>query len=150
MRRIIILILTCLTLSCACDVYAARPQRSAKTVKKERRAAAGEVERTRKKITQNTAETRRQLNRLASLTAEAKRQNTLIANLKSEIAKLDNQISLLDDSIAVMEKNISTLRNVYAENLRTSRKRRQQMSTLSLVLSSQSFTEAYRRLRYIR
>lgn len=148
MRRFLIIILACLTLASAVDLSAAS-RRTAKNVKKERRAAAGEIERTRKKIKQNTAETRRQLNRLASLTAETKRQNEVIADLNKNIAALNKQIKTLDDSIAVMERNIASLRSAYAENLRAMRARRQQMSSLALIFSSHSFTEAYKRYRYI-
>lgn len=148
MYRLLILLLTCLTLA-AFDSDAAKPKRNAQSVKKERRAAAGELERTRKQINQNTAETRRQLNRLASLNAEAERSSRQIDNLRHEIAELDSSIAVSDDSIAVLEKDISALRSSYAENLRAMRSRRQQMSTLTLLFSAADFSEAYRRYRYM-
>ena len=55
MYRLLILLLTCLTMVSAFDCDAAKPKRNAQSVKKERRAAAGEVERTRNQINQNTA-----------------------------------------------------------------------------------------------
>lgn len=149
MHRLLILLLTCLTLTAAFDGYAAKPKRNSQSIKKERRAAAGEVEQTRKQINQNTAETRRQLNRLATLNAEAERSSKQIDVIRREIADLDSCISLSDDSIAAMETDMASLRKAYAENLRAMRSRRQQMSTLALVFSASNFTEAYKRYRYM-
>lgn len=133
----------------AFDGSAARPKRNAQSVKKERRVAAGELERTRKKINQNTAETKRQLNRLASLNADAERSTRLIEDLRRELAEIDGRISALDDTIARMDKNLAALRESYADNLRSMRSRRQQMSSLAMIFSSSNFTEAYRRYRYL-
>ena len=149
MHRFLILLLTCMSIALAFDSLAARPKRNAQSVKKERRLAAGELERTRKQINQNTAETKRQLNRLASLTADAERSNRLIDGLRREISDIDSRINALDDTIALMDKNLAALRESYAENLRSTRSRRQQMSTLAMIFSSSSFTEAYRRYRYL-
>lgn len=149
MRRFLILFLSLLVLSISVDVSAAKPKRNAQSVKKERRATAGEVEQTRKQINQNTAETRRQLNRLASLTADAERSSKLIENLNKEIADIDNRIKGLDDSIATMERNLESLRRSFSQNLRDIRSARQQMNPMALVFSSKSFTDAYRRYRYV-
>ncbi|MDE6368795.1 MAG: peptidoglycan DD-metalloendopeptidase family protein [Muribaculaceae bacterium] len=149
MHRLLILLLTCLTMASAFDCDAAKPKRNSQSVKKERRAAAGEVERTRKQINQNTAETRRQLNRLASLNAEAARSGKQIDILRREIAELDSCIAVSNDSIAFMEGNLASLRRAYGDNLRAMRSRRQQMSTLALVFSASDFNEAYRRYRYM-
>ena len=126
MHRFLILLLTCMSIALAFDSLAARPKRNAQSVKKERRLAAGELERTRKQINQNTAETKRQLNRLASLTADAERSNRLIDGLRREISDIDSRINALDDTIALMDKNLAALRESYAENLRSTRSRRQQ------------------------
>lgn len=150
MQKLIILLITCLSMAFATiDTTAAPPKRNAQSVKKERRAAAGEVERTRKEIKQNTAETHRMLNRLSSLTAEAERSEKAIVGLNSRIAELDSQIIVLDDTISKMEHSLSILKSAYAENLRAIRTRRQQMSTLAMIFSSRNFTEAYRRYRYM-
>ena len=133
----------------AIEADGATPKRNAQSVKKERSATAGEVERTRKEIKKNTAETHRMLNKLSSLTAEAERSEKAIAGINREIAALDSQIIVLDDTISKMEKNLSALRTAYAENLRAMRARRQQMSTLALIFSASNFTEAYRRYRYM-
>lgn len=150
MQRLIILLLTCLTMAFAViEADSATPKRNAQNVKKERRAAAGEVERTRKQIKQNTAETHRMLNKLSSLNAEAARSEKAIAGINREIAALDSQIIVLDDTISKMERTLSTLRSSYADNLRAIRARRQQMSTLAMIFSAANFTEAYRRYRYM-
>ncbi len=150
-RLVIILLIIFATIAGAADLSAAKPKagRNAQSVKKERRIAAGEVERTRKEINQNSGETRRQLNKLASLNAEADRSSRLIEQLDGEIDRLSRDIALLDDTIASLEHNRSTLRSAYADNLRTMRDRRRSMSVMSMLFASSSFTEAYRRYRYL-
>lgn len=151
MHRLIITLITVLTLAFVGDCsYAATPQRNAQNVKKERKATASEVEKTRKEIKRNTAETHKMLNKLSSLKAESQRSEKAIAGINRDIAALDSQIIVLDDTIAKMEGNLTTLRRAYGENLRSMRARRQQMSTLAMIFSSQSFTEAYRRYRYMK
>lgn len=151
MQRLLILLIASLAIALAPDfAWGATPKRNAQSVKKERRAAAGEIERTRKELSRNTAETHKMLNRLSSLNAEARRSEKAIGALNREIAKLDSQIIALDDTISKMENTLATLRSSYAENLRAMRARRQQMSTLALVFSSSNFTEAYRRYRYMK
>lgn len=110
---------------------------------------AGEVERTRKQISQNTNETRRQLNRLESLTAEAGKCEKSISDLNKRISALDSRIKAMDDSISRMEHDLGVIRTAYAQNLRDMRSRRQLMSELAIIFSSSSFTEAYRRHRYL-
>lgn len=149
MRRLItIFLISILTAAFSGDIEARAP-RTAKSIKKERTATAKDVEKTRKKITQNTAETKRQLNRLATLEAQSKRQSQLIAGMKANLAELTSKIQVMDDSIAAMQHDIDVLRAAYAENLRAIRARRQQMSTMAMLFSSKSFTEAYKRYRYI-
>ncbi len=150
-RLVIILLIIFATIAGAADLSAAKPKagRNAQSVKKERRIAAGEVERTRKEINQNSGETRRQLNKLASLNAEADRSSRLIEQLDGEIDRLSRDIALLDDTITSLEHNRSTLRSAYADNLRTMRDRRRSMSVMSMLFASSSFTEAYRRYRYL-
>lgn len=150
MRRLLLLLLSCVLIASAADISAAKPKRTSKSVKKERRMTANELERTRKQISQNTAETRRHLNRLQSLTAETRRCEKSIADLTARIATLDRRIKEMDDSIATMERNLTLLKDAYANNLRDMRARRQLMSETSILLSSSSFTEAYRRYRYLR
>lgn len=151
MHRLIISFITVLTLAFVFECsFAAQPQRNAQSLKKERKATANEVEKTRKEIKRNTAETHKMLNRLSSLTAESQRSEQAIAGINKDIAALDSQIIVLDDTIAKMEHTLSALRTAYGENLRAMRARRQQMSTLAMIFSSQSFEEAYRRYRYMK
>lgn len=149
MNRLLIIILSCLMMASAPEVSADRRARTSKSVKQERKATAGEIERTRNQISKNTAETRRQINRLESLNAEVEKQDELVGKLKADITALDIRIKSLDDSIAAMDRDIKVLRESYAENLRIMRERRQTMSSLSFIFSSRSFTEAYKRYRYL-
>lgn len=150
MKRFLLTILTIAIVVCtSADAMAARPKRSSKSVKKERRLTAGELEKTRKQISQNDAETRRQLNKLQTLNAQTKRSEQAIIRLQNHIDSIDYRIKVLDDSIKTMEQNLTTMRNTFADNLRKSRARRQTMNEMAVIFSSSSFTEAYRRYRYL-
>lgn len=150
MRKLLLLLLCSLIIASSADMSAAKPKRTSKSVKKERRMTANEVERTRKQISHNTAETRRQLNRLQSLTAETHRCEKSIGELNQRISTLNRRIKEMDDSILTMQNRLSTLREAYATNLRDMRARRQMMSESAIIFSSRTFTEAYRRYRYLR
>lgn len=163
LRRIIIIVIAAAAIVAAPDAVAKKKQtrkpqqttstakpRTSKQVQQEKKKTAQEIERARKQLAENTKQTRRQLNRLSSLDAEIRIQSVAISDLNVRLDSLKTAISNLNDTIAGLEANVSTLRAGYAETLRMMRARRQSTSNMAFIFSSSSFSEAYKRLRYLR
>ena len=132
------------------DADARRKQRNAKSVKQEQRATAKAIEKAKSDITQNDQETRRQLNRLNSLSAEIDSRSRDIDALKARIAALDRRLKTVGDSITALQGSLGALKTSYGKTLRDIRRRRQAMNDFMFVFSSESFNQAYRRVRYLR
>ena len=125
-------------------------KRSSKDVKRERQKTEQQIARTREQIKQNDKETSRQLNRLNSLKANMALTGDTIRIIRARLDSVNSQIATVNDSIAVLSARTRALKTNYAKSLQTMRTRRQGMSDLSFVFSAKSFSQAWRRLRYLR
>ena len=125
-------------------------KRSSKDVKRERQKTEQQIARTREQIKQNDKETSRQLNRLNSLKANMALTGDTIRIIRARLDSVNRQIATVNDSIAVLSARTRALKTNYAKSLQTMRTRRQGMSDLSFVFSAKSFSQAWRRLRYLR
>lgn len=157
MSRIIIIFITCL-LTALASADAARPRKKVRrqakpattqTVKQKQKENERAIRETSKKIEVNTKETARQLNNLNLLAAEIKETDHTIATIGHSVDSLDRAIRSINDSIAALDASVKTMQQKYADALRHFQGRRVSMSPLAFVFSSDSFRQAYRRLRYL-
>lgn len=124
-------------------------KRTSKDVKRDKQKTEKQIAQTKKQIAQNDRETARQLSRLQSIKADIALHGDTIAALRAKLDSVQTAITTLNDSIARLEANEKALKANYARTLRTIRSRRQGMSDISFIFSSESFGQAWRRLRYL-
>lgn len=124
--------------------------RNSSTVKTEQRAVSRDIRRTNKAIDDNRRRTEQQLDRLGVIRADIDRQSARIAAIEQTVGTIDREISLVNDTIGALTGRQQALQSSYVRALRDMQGRRRSMGTLAFVLSSGSFTEATRRVRYIR
>lgn len=148
MRRLLLFITLFAILASAGDALARR--RSRNDVSRERQRNEQQIARARRQLETNTAEVGRQLNRLGLLEATISLRGDTIARLESQITALDSQITAMSDSIDLLNRRAGALRANYGSTLRALRSRRQGMSDLAFIFSARSFSQAWRRLRYLR
>lgn len=150
MRRFLILVLiTIITAAAGTDMAEAKKARTAKTVRQERRETGKKIERTRTRISDNSAEVRRQLADLDRLQADIKVSNSEISRLSATVDSLTREARILSDSVAANTARVARLKNSYAASLRTIRSQRQIASSTAYIFSARSFTEARKRIRYL-
>lgn len=151
MWRYILLIVMSLSIACADDAFAAKPKqkRDAAKVKKEQQATRKAIQETSKKISANTQETKKQLARLNSLNSEITAKGQQISHIQSGVDSLDRHISTISDSISSLNSHMEALRSSYITSLRKMQGSSGSISTLSFIFSAESFTDAYRRVRYM-
>ena len=125
-------------------------KRSANTVKKEKREVARRIEQTRGKIKTNLEETRRQLAQYESLGAEIAITDKNIKLLSQKVDSVTVREKALADTVETSRKRVEALKASYAESLRSIRRQRQLSSATTFIFSSRSFTEARKRMRYLR
>ncbi len=145
MKRILLILVAVLT---AVSISAAKP-RTARNIKKEKQENAQKIKETSRKINANTKETSRQLNKLNSLNADIREQLKEMRKIQHSIDSINRSISKLNDSISSLDRNLNYLRDKYAEAVRKLDSHKGSMNNLAFIFSSESFSQAYRRMRYL-
>ena len=128
----------------------ARTTRNSKTVRKEQREAARRLEQTRGKIKMNEGDIRRGVARYESLGAEIATADTRITALSKTVDSVSARAKDMADSVKATQARVDLLKDSYAESLRSIRRQRQLSSSTAFIFSSRNFTEARKRLRYLR
>lgn len=129
---------------------AAEAARNVNRVKRDRQKTTQEIKKTAKEIEENERQTRNQLNQLNMLQAEVQEKNATISEMKTQVDSINRGIGRLNDSIAGLERHLQRLRDDYASAVRAMQSHRGSMNKLAFIFSSESFTQAYRRMRYLR
>lgn len=147
MRKLAVIILAAWAL--AVGAPDALGKRTSKDVRAEKQQTEKQVARTKKQMADNDRETRRQLSRLELIKAEMALRADTIRALQARLDSVGAAINVMNDSIARLVEREESLRDSYARTLRSIRSRRQAMSDLSFIFSAGSFTQAWRRMRYL-
>lgn len=144
MRRFFIILFTLVSVGV---ILADKSQQS---LSKEKQQTNKEIKETTQKISDNKKETRKQVNLLNQLSAQIQEKTEAIEQLQLSIDSIDGSMSHLNDSIKTLEQNLNVLRDKYGEVLRSIRATRHSTSNVAFIFSANSFSDAYRRIRYLR
>ena len=124
--------------------------RTAAEVKQAKQRNAGEIRETKRKIQLNTRETEQRLNQLNLLEGEISDCNTNIGRLSHRVDSINRAITEADDSINALDSRIKAITDKYVKSIRKSQGRKQETGALAFIFSSESFSQAYRRMRALR
>lgn len=145
MPRILLILLTVLTLLSA---SAAKP-RTQRNVRQQRQQTTEQIKETNRKISRNAKETERQLNQLNLLSGRIRETNRDIAALQRSLDSINAAVTQLSDSIADLESRLATMRTKYAAAVKKMHTNRHAINDLAFMFSSESVSQAYRRMRYL-
>lgn len=154
MSRLLHILLFCLLLPLSAD--AAKPKKAApakpKTsvdAKNQRKKAEQEMKQTSKKITMTDAQIKKHLGRINTLQQQITRSEATAAQLQQRLDSIARRTALVQDSIKANEEELARLRQLYTSAVRSSRRNRREMNTLTFIFSANNFRQAYRRMRYL-
>ncbi len=116
-------------------------------VKKAKQRNANEIKETQRKIQLNTRETEQRLNQLNLLEGEISDCNRSIDKITATSDSLNRAITATSDSITALDNRLAAITDKYVKALRKTQGQKQQTSALAFVFSSESFAQAYRRVR---
>lgn len=119
-------------------------------VQKQQQQAQQEVKQTEQQIRENEAQVKKSLNELGKLDQEIEATNKTISSLNTKINKLKSNISSLEKGINKNEKELKKLREEYLKAVKKMRVKGKNQSTLAFLFSSKSFSQAFRRMRYLK
>lgn len=128
----------------------ASSNRSEKDVRRDKKRAENDMQETRRQIRLNARETSQKLNQLSLVEGQIEECNGRIGVISTRLDSLNAGIGALNDSILSMDRHLKQITATYIKAIKRSQGRRQQMSALAFIFSSDSFAQAYRRARYLR
>lgn len=126
-----------------------KKERTIKGVKKEQNAAALKIKENDKKLKNNSIETNRKLNELSVLKSEIKLKSQEISLVKANIDSLNVGIRTASDSLERLEMVLTSVQQSYIKALRSLQGTQPMMDYLGYLFSSESFSKAYARMRYM-
>lgn len=154
-RRIIILSILLATLATA--VAEPRRVRRRQQQRPNRESVSRQSAAERRRLEQLAAERNNTLEETARQLEEAGRLEVEIARLEENIRiyqprvdSIGRQVDSLTQAITALESRHSRLQQSYAESLRAIRGQRQAGSAAAFIFSAENFSQAWRRLRYLR
>ena len=124
--------------------------RTAAEVKQAKQRNARDMKETRRKIQLNTRETEQRLNQLNLLEGEISDCNANIATLSHSLDSINTSIRTANDSINALDGRLAAITDKYVKAIRRTQGHHSEMNELAFIFSSDSFTQAYRRLRSLR
>lgn len=124
--------------------------RSETDVRRDKRKTDTDIKETRRKLRLNADETSRKLSQLNLVEGEIEECGGRIKHISSRLDSINSKISTLNDSINRLDTHLRQITATYIKAVKRSQGRRQQMSVLAFIFSSDSFAQAYRRLRYLK
>lgn len=135
----------------ACVLFCGQADAQSMTdLKKQQQTAQKEIKETSDKIKQNKKKTRKSLNSLNRITADIRAQERLVNKLLKEVADINLKIDVINKDIEENNKTLERLKDNYLKAIRQMRGRRNSVNKLSFLFSSESFHQAYRRMRYLK
>lgn len=138
-------LLTYILLLCTTALVA----QNVKTLQKQQRELKQQIEQTNKMLQQTKKSETATVTKLQLINQNIATQKRLISNLDKEISTLDTEMAGLNRKRDTLERNLAELKADYARMVRESHYAQLQQSPLLFLLSSESFNQLVRRIRYM-
>jgi len=119
-------------------------------LEKERLATLAAIEETNRLLKENTLTTSNALNRLNLLIQQIDSRKKIIRLLNQEISSLDDDIGFKEMQTQSLEKELEAKKQHYAASIRKMYLHKNNIDNLLFILSSQSFTQSFHRIMYLK
>lgn len=146
MKRLAYIVISLAITLCA---VAAKPKRTSSDARTQRKQTEQQIAKTTKKITLTEAEITKRLGRINTLEQGIQRSQANELQLKQRLDSVERQTALVKDSIAVNEASLAQLRSTYVAAVRSSRRNRRELNTVTFLFSAETFRQASRRMDYL-
>ncbi|MDE6296402.1 MAG: peptidoglycan DD-metalloendopeptidase family protein [Muribaculaceae bacterium] len=123
---------------------------SVSEVKRQQGDVQKEIATTRAQIKENEQAVKKGLADLNVLQGEISQGQKKLADATNQVKELTEKIGFVEKDIAKEEGELKRLRDEYLKAVKKMRIKRKSASKLSFIFSSKSFSEAMRRMRYLR
>jgi len=148
MKRCVILLLVFLNIIIALPLAGQVVQRQLKELERKRKDALAQIELINSMINTTKKDATSTLNRIKALGQQIVVRRNYISALNDEITTLDREIRLIDRQVKDLEFELSMKKQSYAKAMQFMSKRNTIYDQLAFLLSAESISQSYRRLRY--
>ena len=124
--------------------------KTAAEAKKEEAAVKKDIQQTEARLKENDTKVRKGLSELGKLDIEIEKTTAEIKGLEGKVGKLGGEIKNLEVQINKNEKELAKLRDEYLKAVKKMRITKKNRSTLAFIFSSNSVSQAMRRMRYLK
>lgn len=128
---------------------AAKKQRTVNTARREKENTQQRINATTRKIRDNATQTERSLADLRLIQGEIEAKEFQIAQAQAQVDSLNSVITQAGDSLTLLDNNMQQMRRTYINALRKFQGSQYATSILAFIFSSNTFSDAYSRLRYL-
>lgn len=128
----------------------AQAQKQIKDLEKKRKAALEQIEITGELLNSNKKDATSTLNRLQLIGKQIEVRRNYIQALNGEINILERQIRKTNQDIKDLQFELSMKKQNYAKAMQGMSKRKSSYDKLMFIFSAESFSQSYRRIRYLR
>lgn len=128
----------------------AQAQKQIKDLEKKRKAALEQIEITGELLNSNKKDAASTLNRLQLIGKQIEVRRNYIQALNGEINILERQIRKTNQEIKDLQFELSMKKQNYAKAMQGMSKRKSSYDKLMFIFSAESFSQSYRRIRYLR
>ena len=139
---------------CVCSLFlpavAVAQNQSMREIERQKESKNKEIKETTKEINRNKTDIRRTLRALDRIAADINAKQNSIGELNKQMAAINLKMALVNKEIARNDSLLSKLRNNYLVAIKKMRSHRSSGDRLMFLFSSESFHQAYRRMRYLK
>ncbi|MDR3652902.1 MAG: peptidoglycan DD-metalloendopeptidase family protein [Paludibacter sp.] len=125
------------------------PAQNVKELERQRKQTLKTLETTSKMLNETKKSQRSSLNKLTIINKNITERKVLIKNISSEISQMDVKIDQLNQEKSKLENRLKSLKLDYANLIQEEHYNRSLYAKVMFVLSSKSFDQSLRRLRYL-
>jgi len=122
---------------------------SVKELENQRKQTLQRLESTSKMLNDTKKSQRSSLTKLTLINKNIKERKVLIRSISTEISQLDSEMQRLANEKRVLENKLNSLKSDYVKLVQEAHLKRSMSAKIMFVLSSKTFDQSYRRLRYL-
>ena len=146
MRRLL-----CLLAACLCIGFlSAQTNKTIRELESRRGALQRQISESEKLLQTTRKDVGSQLQGLATLTGQMEERKRYILALNNDLETIDRELSALDRRTKALQRDLKEKREEYAASVRYQQTHSSIQEKLLFILSAESLTQTYRRLRYAR
>lgn len=135
-----------------CAVSVAYGQKSAtvRQLEKQRKEALEDIEQTNKLLAETAQSAKTSLGRLNLLSKQILARKKVISLLNQEVDEIDKSLRMMEGQLQTLRRELGSKQSNYAKSAQGLYKRHSSQDKLLFILSAESFSQSFRRMRYLR